>query len=113
MLNSSTGEKNPTLVIANIITINKWDVDITAKYIFVSLATVSIMLDVFIPWYIDEKSCVCTRTNTKTVTSAVTVRWLNSRNRETRKSGRVVTKEEREGNLKDCNVFGSHSLVNT
>jgi len=110
VLNSSAGEKNPTLATANIITIKKWAVDITAKYIFVSLATVLRMFDVFIPWYVDVKSCVCMRTNTKTATSKGTDRWLNSRNGKIRKSGGALTKGEGEGNLKDCNVLGN--LVN-
>jgi len=111
MLNSSTGEKNPTLATTNIITINKWAVDIMAKYIFVSLATVPRMFDVFIPWYVDAKSCVRTRTNARTTTSMGTDRWLNSRNGGSGKRSGAFTKEEREGNLKDCNVLGS--LVNT
>ena len=107
MINSSTGEKNPTLATANIITIKKWAVDIRAKYIFVSLATVLRMFDVFIPWYVDAKSCVCTRTSTRTATSKGTDRWLNSRNGEIRENDGELTKGKREGYLKDCNVLGN------
>jgi len=65
VLNSNTDEKDPTLATANIITIKKWDVDITAEYIIVSLAITPRMFDAFVPWYVDANSCVRTRTNTK------------------------------------------------
>jgi len=69
VLNSSTGEKNPTLAAANITMLKKWDVVIMAKYISASLVTVSRITGLFIPRCFGAMSRVCTRTNVKTMRS--------------------------------------------
>jgi len=75
-------------------------VDITTKYVPASLVTVSRMLDEFIPWRLGM-NCVCTRTDTRTTMSEGTDRRFDLRSGEIRKSGRVLTKEEREGILSE------------
>jgi len=104
----STGAMNHTLTTANMIKIKIWVVDITAKYIPASLVAVSRMFDLFIPWCL-AMNRFCTRTDTKTTTSEGADRWFNSRSGEIRKSGRVLTKEEREGILKEYSGFAGDS----
>jgi len=103
--NLSTSTKNPTLATANIIIIKKWTVDITTKYISASLVTVARILDPFIPLCGGAMSFVCTRTDMKTTTSTGTDGGFNSGNGRIRKSGGVLTKDDREGHLKDCKGF--------
>lgn len=85
-MKSSTGARNPTLAITNIIKIRKWDVDIKAKYVTASLVTVPRIFEVFVPWCVDTMSCVCIRTNTRTKTSMGTDGWFNLRNGEVGKN---------------------------
>jgi len=71
---------NPTLATANMITTKRWAVDITTKYISVSLVNVSRRLDLFTPLCVGVMSFVCTRKDTKTTASTGTDGWFNSRN---------------------------------
>ena len=85
--------------------------DITAKYIPASLVTVSRIFDLLIPWRLNAMNCVCMRTNARTRTSKGTDRGLSSRNGEIRKSGGMVTKEERENHPK--HRYGFYGLGKT
>lgn len=76
--NSGTSANKPTLAATCIITINRWDVVITAKYISVSLPTVSRIFGTSNPWRIDLKNCIWMVTSAKTMMSEGTGRWVNS-----------------------------------